>query len=385
MAAERIYLDHAATTPVAAEVTRAMMPYFGEDYGNPSSVHYWGQRAEHALSSARRQIADILGCLPGEIVFTSCGSESNNLALRGAAMAARASKGGNHLVVTAIEHHAVFNTACQLRDLYGFELTVLPVDQLGLVSLDSVAGAIRTDTIMVSVMYANNEIGSVQPISEIAQLTRAQGVLLHTDAVQAASQLSLNVEVLGVDMMSLGAHKFYGPKGVGALYVRQGVSVEPALTGGGQERGLRAGTHNVPLIIGMASALQVTSERKERDNQKFARHKDMLINGILLNIPYARLTGHPERRLPNNASFVFHGVDGNEMIMALDLAGVAAGSGSACKTGSPMASGVLLALGLDAEWALGSLRLTVGRGTTDAEIERIQEMMPPLIAQLRNG
>lgn len=385
MAAERIYLDHAATTPVAAEVTRAMMPYFGEDYGNPSSVHYWGQRADHALSSARRQIADILGCLPGEIVFTSCGSESNNLALRGAAMAARVAAGGNHLVVTAIEHHAVFNTACQLRDLYGFELTVLPVDQFGLVSLDSVAGAIRTDTIMVSVMYANNEIGSVQPISEIAELTRSQGVLLHTDAVQAASQLSLNVEVLGVDMMSLGAHKFYGPKGVGALYVRQGVSVEPALTGGGQEQGLRAGTYNVPLIIGMASALQVTSERKERDNQKFARHRDMLINGILLNIPYARLTGHPERRLPNNASFVFHGVDGNEMIMALDLAGVAAGSGSACKTGSPMASGVLLALGLDAEWALGSLRLTVGRGTTDAEIEHIQEMMPPLIAQLRNG
>ena len=378
-------MDHAATTPVEAEVTKAMEIYFGEDYGNPSSVHRWGQRAEHAVASARQQIGDIVGCQSSEVVFTSGGSESDNLALRGAAMAARSAGRGNHLVVTAIEHYAVLNTARQLRELYDFDLTVLPVDSFGLVSVDHVAAAIRPDTILVSVMCANNEIGVLQPVAEIAQVVRPHGVLMHTDAVQAASQMELNVDTLGVDMMSLGAHKFYGPKGVGVLYVRNGVSLEPVMTGGGQEQGLRSGTHNVAQITGMAVALKLTAERRERDNQHYAGHRDQLIEGILQNIPDARLTGHPEKRLHNNASFVFRGINGNELIMQLDLAGVAAGSGSACKTGSPAPSSVLLALGIEPEWALGSLRLTVGRGTTGDEVDLVQEIVPDVISRMRKA
>lgn len=367
-----VYLDHAATTPVDPQVLEAMLPYFSAEYGNPSSIHAWGRRAEKAVEAARREMADVLNCSPDEILFTGCGSEADNLALRGAALAARRLRGATQVVTTPVEHDAVLNTARQLADHFGFELRLLPVDEYGRVSVEAAAQAIGPDTAVVSVMYASNEIGTLQPIAEIARICRERGAPFHTDAVQAGSQMPLDVQALGVDMMALGAHKFYGPKGVGALYVRHGTPLLPAQTGGAQERGLRAGTHNVPLIVGMARALTITAARRESDNARFAALRDRLIAGVraAFDETAARLTGHPVERLPNNASFVFRGVDGNELLMRLDLEGVAASSGSACKTGNPEPSEVLLALGLPPEWALGSLRLTVGRQTTEQEAEQ---------------
>lgn len=378
-----IYLDHAATTPVAPEVVEVMLPYFGEAYGNPSSVHRCGQRAAHAVSQAREDLAAVLNCHADEVVFTGCGSESDNLALRGVMLAARAAGRGEHFITSAVEHDAVLRTAHQLRDCFGFDVTVLPVDEFGRLSPDQVAEAIRADTVLVSVMYANNEIGVIQPIEAIARVAHARDVLVHTDAVQAASQLPVDVHALGVDLLSLGAHKFYGPKGVGALYLRSGVHLEPAQTGGGQEGGQRAGTHNVPYIVGMAAALRLTWERRERDDARFAALRDRLIEQILKTIPDSRLTGHPTERLPNNASFVFRGVDGNELLMRLDVEGIAASSGSACHTGDPSPSEVLLALGLAPEWALGSLRLTVGRQTTDEDVDRVLAVLPGIVAAMR--
>jgi cysteine desulfurase len=360
-----------------------MLPYFSGDYGNPSSVHAFGRAAERAVEQARRDVADVLNCAPGEIVFTSCGSEADNLALRGAALAVRAARGANHIVTTPVEHHAVGHTARQLSEHFGFELTVVPVDAQGRVDPEDVAEAIRPGTALVSVMLANNEVGTIQPVAEIARLARERGVLVHTDAVQAASQLDVDVERLGVDLMALGAHKFYGPKGVGALCVRQGTPLLPTQTGGGHERGLRAGTHNVPYIVGMAKALRLTAERREQDNARFARLRDRLIEEIPAKIPEARLTGHRTERLPNHASFAFKGVDGNELLMHLDVAGIAASSGSACKTGDPEPSEVLLAMGLPREWALGSLRLTVGRGTTHAHIDHTLAKLPDIVAAMR--
>ncbi|MFQ5406869.1 MAG: cysteine desulfurase family protein [Anaerolineales bacterium] len=378
-----IYLDHAATTPVAPEAVATMMAYFSEEYGNPSSVHRYGQRAEAAVTRARQSIAALLHCALDEIVFTSGGSEADNLALRGVMFAARQAGGGNHLITSAVEHDAVLRTAYQLRDVFGFELTVLPVDAFGCVSPADVAAAIRPETVLVSVMYANNEIGSIQPIADIAAAAHAHGVLVHTDAVQAGSQLPIDVRTLGVDLMSLGAHKFYGPKGIGLLYARAGVALAPTQTGGSHERGQRAGTHNVPYIAAMATALELTAQRREEDARRYAELRDRLIAGILNEVPDARLTGHPTARLPNNASFVFRNVDGNELLMRLDLEGIAASSGSACKTGDPEPSGVLLATGLDPEWALGSLRLTVGRGTTHEHIDRVLAILPGIVAAMR--
>ncbi len=378
-----IYLDHAATTPVDPAVLEAMLPYFTENFGNPSSIHTYGRAAEKAVEAARREVAAVLGCAPEEILFTSGGTEADNLALRGAALAARAARGANHIVVSAVEHDAIGQTAHQLALQHGFDLTVVPVDEAGRVDPEEVADALREDTAIVSVMYANNEVGTVQPLAEIARLAHERGVLVHTDAVQAASQLDPDVDRLGVDLMSLGAHKFYGPKGVGALYVRRGTNLSPTQTGGGHERSLRAGTHNVPYIVGMAKALTLTAERRAADNAHFAALRDRLIKGILEAIPEARLTGHAAERLPNSASFVFHNVDGNALLMHLDMAGIAASSGSACKTGDPEPSKVLLAMGLPREWALGSLRLTVGRGTTEANVDRMLEVLPGVIETLR--
>lgn len=378
-----IYLDYAATTPVDPRVLDAMLPYLREDFGNPSSVHVFGRRAEKALEQARRTVAAILNCAPDEVVFTGCGSEADNLALRGLALAERERRGANHLVTTPIEHEAVLATAHQLRDHYGFELTELPVDEAGRVAPEDVARALRPDTALVAVMFANNEIGTVQPIAEIAALCRERGVALHTDAVQAASQLDVDVQALGVTTLALGAHKFYGPKGVGALYVRAGAALLPAQTGGAQERGRRAGTQNVPYIVGLAEALRITAEERAAHNARFLALRERAIQGVLGAIPEARLTGHRTGRLPNHASFVFRGVNGNDLLMHLDLAGVAASSGSACKTGDPRPSSVLLALGLPPEWALGSLRVTVGRGTTTADVDRLLAVLPGLVARLR--
>lgn len=377
-----IYLDYAATTPVEPAVLEAMLPHFSESFGNPSSVHRWGQKAEKALEQARRDVAAVLNCESNEIVFTSGGTESDNYALRGAALALREAGRGRHLITSAIEHDAVLHTAKQLRDYYGFDLTILPVDAFGQVRVADVEAAIRPDTALISVMVANNEMGSIQPIEKIAALAHARQIVMHTDAVQAASQLDLDVQKLGVDLLALGAHKFYGPKGVGALYVRKGTPLVPAQTGGGHERGQRAGTPNIPYIVGLATALKLVAERREADNARYRQFRNTLIEA-LTEIPESQLTGHPTERLPNNASFAFHNIDGNELLMRLDLEGVGASSGSACKTGNPEPSGVMLALGLDPSWALGSLRLTVGRPTTEDEVQRAAETVTRVVGQMR--
>ena len=385
MSARHVYLDHAATTPADPRVLEAMLPYFQETFGNPSSIHRWGQAAEAAVEDARRSVARVLGCSPEEIVFTSCGSESDNLALRGAALAERELRQATHLLTTPVEHPAVLRTARHLAEHAGFELEMIPVDGDGRVDPKTLESRLRSGTALVSVIYANNEIGTINPIRELAAVCRARGIPFHTDAVQAASQLEVEVGELGVDLMSLGAHKFYGPKGAGALYVRQGIGLVPAQTGGSQEHGLRAGTHNVPLIVGMAEALRLTDLERETQAEHFRMLRDRLIAGVLEGIPEARLTGHPTERLPNHASFVFRGLDGNALVAALDMAGYGCSSGSACKTGSPEPSEVLTATGLPREWALGSLRVTVGRRTTIADIDGLLEVLPGMVARLRKA
>lgn len=376
-----IYLDHAATTPVDDRVLAAMLPYFSEHFGNPNSIHAWGRRAEKAQEQARRTLAECLNCQPREIIFTSGGSEADNLAIRGAAFAERARRGANHLITAPTEHEAVLNTMRQLRDHFGFTLTELPVDEFGRVSPADLARAIRPETALVSLMYANNEVGSINPIADLAAVCRERGVRLHTDAVQAASQLPLDAQHLGVDYLSLGAHKLYGPKGVGALYVRAGAPLLATQTGGAQEDARRAGTQNVPLIVGLAEAVRLTVTERAAHNARFAALRDTLITGVLQAVPRARLTGHPTDRLPNHASFVFQGVDGNDLLMRLDLHGLAASSGSACKTGNPKPSGVLLALGLPPAWAFGSLRLTVGRATTPGQVQRALTILTAVLDQ----
>ena len=383
MAARSVYLDYAATTPLDARVLVAMLPLFSEQFGNPSSIHRWGQSADAAVERSRTAVAAVLHCSPEEILFTSGGSESDNLALRGAAFAERRRRGAAHILTTPVEHHAVLRTAQSLARDHEFELELLPVDEHGLVDPESLRERIRPETAVVSIIFANNEIGSLQPITELGSICRQAGVPLHTDAVQAASQLPIDVSQLNVDLLALGAHKFYGPKGIGALYVRAGLAIDPMLTGGGQERGLRAGTHNVPLIVGLAEALRITAAERDAHARQYAALRDRLIHRVLREVPDARLTGHPTRRLPNHASFVFRGIDGNSLLAALDVAGFGCSSGSACRTGDPEPSEVLLALGLPREWALGSLRVTVGRPTTEADVERLADALPGLVDRLR--
>ncbi|MGE5124364.1 MAG: cysteine desulfurase family protein [Acidobacteriaceae bacterium] len=378
-----VYLDYAASTPVEPRVMEVMQPYFSQAFGNPSSYHKYGQQAEAALEDARRVIAGCMHCSPGEVVFTSCGTESDNLALRGAAMLARQERGARHILISPVEHHAVTRTAQQLAAVYGFELEFLPVDRFGQVKLEEVAARIRQDTALVSVIYANNEIGTINPIAEIGKLCRSRGVIFHTDAVQAAGYLPLDVNLLHTDLVSIGAHKFYGPKGIGALFIRKGVALLPAQTGGGQEAGLRAGTQNVPYIVGMAEALRLAQAEGQARIFAVRPLRDYLTGRILESIPDAQLTGHPELRLPNHASFVFKGVDGNAMLMMLDVEGFACSSGSACKTGNPEPSEVLTSLGLTREWALGSLRITLGNYTTPSEIEAFITCLPEVVSKLR--
>jgi len=378
-----IYLDYAATTPVHPRVLDAMLPYFRESFGNPSSVHRYGQRAEAAVESAREMVASALNCRPDEIVFTSCGSESDNLALRGAALAMREKTGANWILTSKTEHHAVSKTAEQLEKHYGFRVEWLDVDAHGVVTPDAVEKVICDKTALVSVMYANNEIGTINPIAEIAAACRKRGVPFHTDAVQAAAYLPVDVQSLGVDLMSLGAHKFYGPKGVGALYVRKGTPLVPHLTGGGQELGLRAGTHNVPYSVAFAEALQLTAVERETRTAHVKPLRNRIVGAVLETIPDSRLTGHPESRLPNHASFVFKDVDGNLLLQLLDAAGFACSSGSACKTGNPEPSEVLEAIGLPREWGLGSLRVTLGVGTTFAHVDAFLTTLPSLVEQTK--
>jgi cysteine desulfurase len=377
------YLDHAATTPLAPEVLQAMLPHFQDDFGNASSIHSWGQRAERALEDSRRRIAAQLGCQPAEIIFTSGGSESDNLALRGAALAARRQRQASRVLVSPVEHPAVLETAQRLAADEGFALDLLRVDGEGRVDPQEVRRCLRPDTAVVSVMYANNEIGTINPVAEIAALCRQQGVPFHSDAVQAASQLALDVSLLGVDLLSIGAHKFYGPKGVGALFVREGTLLANLQTGGGQEFGMRAGTENVPLIVGMAEALDLTVRTREVHNLHFSSLRDRLLARIPELISSTRITGHPRHRLPNHASFALEQVDGHALVVALDLAGFACSSGSACKTGDPRPSNVLLGIGLPPALALGSLRLSVGRSTTSDDVEDLLAVLPEIVARQR--
>ncbi len=379
----RIYLDYAATTPLDARVLEAMLPYFSEVFGNPSSIHFFGQQAEAGMEAARETVASLLNCQPNDVIFTACGSESDNLALRGVALAARGKSGANHILISPVEHHAVSRTALQLGKHFGFEIEFLPVDKFGRVNPSDVARALRKDTALVSVIYANNEIGTINPIAQIGQICRERGVLFHTDAVQAAAYCPVDVQALHVDLMSIGAHKFYGPKGVGALYVRQGTPILPINTGGGQEFGLRAGTSNVPYIVGLARALQLAQEERQQRTNYLLPLRDHLISNVLERIPDSRLTGHPTQRLPNHASFAFQHLDGNSLLRLLDSAGFACSSGSACKTGSPEPSEVLVAIGLDRSWSLGSLRVTLGVGTDVGHIDRLLEVLPDFVARLR--
>jgi cysteine desulfurase len=379
-----IYLDYAATTPVDPRVFEAMKPYFSDSFGNPSSVHRYGQIAEAAVESAREKTASALGCRAEEIVFTSCGSESDNLALRGAALAMGEKTGANWILTSRVEHHAVGKTAEQLEKYYGFQVEWLDVDESGMVTAETVEKAICDKTALVSVMYANNEIGTINPVGEIAEVCRKHDVLFHTDAVQAAAYLPVNVDSLGVDLLSLGGHKFYGPKGVGALYVRRGTPLIPHLTGGGQEHNLRAGTQNVPYIVGFAEALKLANEERAARTKHVMPLRDKIIGAVLEEIPDAKLTGHPVNRLPNHASFVFKDVDGNLLLTLLDAAGFACSSGSACKTGNPEPSEVMNEIGLSREWGLGSLRVTLGVSTTPADVDSFLNTLPGLVQKVRD-
>ena len=378
-----IYMDHAATTPVDQRVLQAMLPYWTEHYGNPSAVYRLAREAAKALQQARGTVASVLGCKPREIIFTSCGSESDNLALRGVAFAQRARGKGNHIITTPIEHHAVLHTAEELRDRFGFELTLLPVNHYGLVNPDDVSKAIRDDTMLISVMYANNEVGTIEPIAEIGAIARERGIPFHTDGVQAGGVLPLDVDDLKVDMLSLSAHKFYGPKGVGLLYARDGVPLWPMQTGGGHERRRRAGTENVPYIVGLATALKLACEEVEQTSHRIANLRDRLIAGVLDRIPDVHLNGHPIQRLPNNANFTFKYIEGEAVLIQLDLVGVAASSGSACSTGAVEPSHVLRAMGVPPEEAFGSLRLSLGRENTEEDVDYVLEVLPPIVERLR--
>jgi cysteine desulfurase len=377
-----IYLDHAATTPLRPEVLEAMLPYLAEYHGNPSSIHGSGRRARLGLDESRETLARILGAKPREIVFTGGGTEAINLAVKGAAWAASAR--GRRVVTTAVEHKAVLHS-CAVLERYGFQVTYLPVDRYGRVDPADVASAITEHTTLVSVMYANNEVGTIQPIREIGAICRERKVLFHVDAVQAAGFLDLDVDDLQADLLSLGAHKIYGPKGVGALFVRQGTALLAQVSGGSQERQRRAGTENVAGIVGLARALELAqgdTATRDQENARLALLRELAFSELLA-LPGVEPTGDRTERLPNNASFAIEGVEGGDLVAALDLEGIEVSTGSACTTGSAEPSHVLLAMGLEPERAHGSLRVTVGRGTTDEDIRRATEVTRRVVERLR--
>ncbi len=374
-----IYMDHAATTPVRPEVLEAMMPYFSVEFGNASSIYSWGRRAHHGLDQARDTIAGLIGARPEEIVFTASGSEAANMALKGAAWGLRSK--GNHIITTAVEHHAVLDSALWLEK-NGFEVTFLPVDSEGRVSPEQVRDAIRPDTILVSVMHANNEVGTIQPIAEIGSIVKQSGALFHTDAVQTMGVLDIDLSRLDIDLLSFSAHKFYGPKGVGALFVRKGVRLDPLVHGGAQERRRRAGTENVAGIVGMAKALELAVAEREVEVPRITKLRDQLIRG-LREIPHTRVNGSLSERLPNNVSVCFEFIEGESLLLNLDMRGIAASSGSACTSGSLEPSHVLLAMGLSHEIAHGSLRLTLGRENTENDIEYVLNELPDIVHRLR--
>ncbi|MCH7841745.1 MAG: aminotransferase class V-fold PLP-dependent enzyme [Chloroflexi bacterium] len=381
-----VYLDHAGTTPLDPKVLEAMVPYFSQRFGNPSSLHSVGQEARYALDEARERVAGVLHCRPREVVFTGGGTESDNAAVHGVATALHET--GNHIVTSSVEHHAVLHT-CQYLESQGFEVTYLPVDADGMVHPEAVYNAITERTTLVTIMYGNNEIGTINPISEISKSIRKRAeemsrtIVFHTDAVQAAGYLTLDVANLGVDLLSLSGHKFHGPKGTGVLYIKRGTPYLPLIHGGGQERERRSGTENIPGIIGLSLALEAADSTREATSEHCAALRDRIIESVLERIPGTRLNGHATQRLPNNANFSFTGVEGEPILLGLDVAGIAASSGSACSSGSLEPSHVLLALGQSAEVARGSLRLTLGRGNTDEEVDYLLEVLVDLVQRLR--
>ncbi len=380
-----IYLDYSATTPVAPEVTAAMLPYFTATFGNASSTHSFGREAAAALDEAHSVVGCAIGARASEITFTGCGTEADNLALRGVAFAARKNGRGNHIISSPIEHHAVEGTVHQLHDLFGFDITMLPVDGYGRVDPDDVRRAIRPNTALVSVMLGNNEVGTIQQVGEIGLICRERGVLLHTDAVQAPAYMPIDVNALHVDLMALSSHKFYGPKGSGVLYMRDGTPYIPTLTGGGHERGRRPGTVSVANAVGTAAAIKYVSARRDEQAARLAVLRERLIAGVLNSVQDVQLTGHPSDRMAHHTSFVFKGIDGETLLMALDVEGIAVSTGSACTSGNPEPSPVLLAMGIPVEWALGGLRMTLGYHTTQDDIDAVIAKLPFVVEQVRKA
>lgn len=376
----KVYLDNAATTALSPRVLEAMLPYFTQHYGNPSSVHAFGREAKQGLDKARDQVAKALHCDPSEVIFTGCGTESDNTVLLGVAQRYR--NKGKHIITTNVEHHAILHT-CEYLEKQGYSVTYLPVDQDGLVTAEQVAAAIRPDTILVSIMFANNEVGTIMPIQEIGAVCKEKGVLFHTDAVQAVGHIPVDVQAMHIDMLSLSAHKFHGPKGVGALYCRKGIRLPSYIMGGAQEKGRRAGTENVAGIVGLGAAIELATEQLEENRAKMTALRDRLMTGIQARISEVKLNGHPTNRLPNNVNFSFKYIEGESILLMLDMNGIAASSGSACTSGSLDPSHVLLALGLPHEIAHGSVRLTLGDETTEEDIDYTIDVLEKTVARLR--
>jgi len=373
----RVYLDHAATTPVDEKVLEEMLPYFTKKYGNASSLHSFGREARDAIERSRERVAQLIGAESEEIIFTAGGTESDNIAIKGIAFR----EGKGHIITSQIEHPAVMAT-CQHLEKKGFDVTYLPVDKYGMVSPEDVENAIRDDTILITIMHANNEIGTVEPIEEIAKIARENEIVFHTDAVQSVGKIPVNVKRIGMDMLSISAHKIYGPKGVGALYIKKGTKIEAIIHGGGHEKGLRPSTENVPGIVGLGKACELAEKRMEEDMKRMQRLRDKLIKGVL-EIEESYLNGHPEKRLPNNAHFRFAAVEGESLILSLDDKGIAGSTGSACSSKKLKPSHVLMAIGLNEVQAHGSLRLTLGRENTEEEIDYVIEVLPPILEKLR--
>jgi len=375
-----IYMDHAATTYTRPDVVEAMLPYFTEHFGNPSSIYSIARETKDAIEAARAKVANALGADQEEIYFTSGGTESDNWAIKGIAFANR--KRGNHIITSKIEHHAVMHT-CQFLEKEGFDITYLPVDQYGLVSPDDLEKAITDKTILISIMYANNEIGTIEPIAELGAIARKHKVYFHTDAVQAIGSVPMDVKAQNIDLLSISAHKFYGPKGVGALYIKKGIRIENLLHGGGQERRRRAGTENIPGIVGLGKAIELATSDIPAHSARMQAMRDRLIKGILEKIPNARLNGHPEKRLPGNVNISFEFIEGESMLLWLDDEGICASTGSACTSGSLEPSHVLLATGLPVEISHGSLRLTIGDANKDQDVDTLLEVLPKVVSRLR--
>lgn len=378
---KRVYFDNAATTPTHPQVVEAMLPYFTQSYGNPSSIYEIGQINKRAIDNARQEVADLINAKPEELFFTSGATEADNWAVKGIAESYK--KKGNHIITSNIEHHAILHT-CEYLEKNGFEVTYLPVDENGLIRIDDLRNAIKDTTILVTIMFANNEIGTIQPIKEIGEVVKEKGVLFHTDAVQAVGQVPIDVEDMNIDMLSLTGHKFNGPKGTGALYVRKGIKLKAFIHGGAQERRRRGGTENVPGIVGLGKAAELAKANLEAKSSKLIKLRDKLIKGIKEEIPYCRLNGDAESRLPNNVNYSFEFIEGESLLIMLDMKGISASSGSACTSGSLDPSHVLLGIGLPHEIAHGSLRLTLGNDNTEEDVDYLLEVLPGIVKRLRD-